>query len=217
MQAWTKQQLLEAIVAERAALAVQLADLDDAAWATPSLCEGWSVEHVVAHLTAAASLGPLAWIRSMAGARFDDAVHNRRRLEERMGPTPAATLARFRAAVDSRTAASWHWPAWLGEVVVHGQDIRIPLGLPSSTPPEAAAQVAAFYAARDFAVASGTAARGLRVEATDADLAVGEGPVVRGPALALVVTLAGRAAMLDRLTGDGVRALGERIGAHPLP
>ncbi|MET4098068.1 uncharacterized protein (TIGR03083 family) [Agrococcus sp. UYP10] len=217
MRAWSKQELLIAIAAERAALAEQLAEVDEVQWATPSLCAGWTVEHVVAHLTAAASIGPLRWLRSMSGARFDDAVHNQRRLEEHLGPTPSGTLERFRAVVDSRTAASGHWPAWLGEVIVHGQDIRIPLGLPTPTPPDRAAQVAAFFAARDFAVASRSAVRGLRVEASDAELGVGDGPLVRGPAVALVVSMAGRSAMLDRLEGDGAAMLAERIAAPREP
>jgi len=65
----------------------------------------------------------------MLGARFRVAVHNQRRLVEHRGSTPAATLERFRAVIASRTAPSGHTPAYLGEVVVHAQDIRQPLGL----------------------------------------------------------------------------------------
>lgn len=212
METWGKRRLQDAIVAERTALAAQLDGLDQAQWEAGSLCDGWSVEDVVAHLTAAATVGPARWIASMVAARFDDAVHNRRRLEERRGPTPAATLARFRSASDRRSAASGHWPAWLGEVVVHGQDIRIPLGLPTPTPPDAAAQVLAFFVARDFAVASRSAAAGLRIEADDAELALGDGPLVRGPAVAVATALAGRAAALPSLSGEGVPVLADRLG-----
>lgn len=211
METWGKQRLQDAIVAERRALAEQLGQLDDAAWAAGSLCAGWTVEDVVAHLTAGASVGPARWIASMVAARFDDGVHNRRRLEERRGPTPAGTLARFRAVERSRTAASGHWPAWLGEVVVHGQDIRIPLSLPTPTPADAAAQVLAFFVARDFAVASRSAAAGLRIEAEDAELALGDGPLVRGPAVALATALAGRPAALPSLIGEGVPMLADRL------
>jgi uncharacterized protein (TIGR03083 family) len=48
--------------AERAALAADLADLDDARWATPSLCAGLTVREVLAHVTAAASLNALQWL-----------------------------------------------------------------------------------------------------------------------------------------------------------
>jgi hypothetical protein len=45
--------------AERAALADDLAALENAQWAHPSLCERWVIEDVVAHLTAGASISPL--------------------------------------------------------------------------------------------------------------------------------------------------------------
>ena len=65
---------------ERAALAEDLAALDGAQWAQPSLCGRWVIEEVVAHLTAAASIGPLRWFASVLGARFDFDLHNDRRL-----------------------------------------------------------------------------------------------------------------------------------------
>src|SRR5258707_7973961 len=80
-----------AIHAERAALADDLAGLDDAQWAQPSLCGRWVVEEVVAHLTAAASIGPLRWLTSVLGARFDFDIHNERRFARHRGATPAET------------------------------------------------------------------------------------------------------------------------------
>jgi uncharacterized protein (TIGR03083 family) len=97
--------------AERAALADDLSGLSDEQWRHRTLCGKWDVEEVVAHLTAAASLGQWKWLRSMAGARFRPAVHNQRRLAEHRGSTPAETLDRFRAIVESTTAPSAHIPA----------------------------------------------------------------------------------------------------------
>ena len=93
-------------------------------WRHGTLCGQWDVEEVVAHLTAAASLNQWRWVRSMLGARFRVDVHNQRRMVEHRGSTPAETLDRFRAIIDSTTAPSGHTPAYLGEVVVHAQDIR---------------------------------------------------------------------------------------------
>ncbi|OLL74216.1 hypothetical protein Ae168Ps1_2604 [Pseudonocardia sp. Ae168_Ps1] len=93
----TRDDLWAAIHAERAALAEDLGDLTDEQWATPSLCGRWTVEEVVAHLTAAANTGTFRWVRSMLAARFDDGVHNDRRLAEHRGVTPrrdARTLPR---------------------------------------------------------------------------------------------------------------------------
>ncbi len=114
---------------ERAALAEDLSGLSAEQWRKGTLCEQSDVEEVVAHLTAAASLNQWRWMRSMIGARFRVDVHNQRRLVEHRGSTPAATLGRFRAIIGNSTAPSGHTPVYLGEVVVHAQDIRQPLGL----------------------------------------------------------------------------------------
>src|SRR3954447_18783773 len=90
--------------AERGALADDLAGLTPAQWAAPSLCGDWTVEEVVAHLTAAASVGRWRWIASMLAARFDPPVHNARRLAEHRSATPAETLERFRAVCTSTVA-----------------------------------------------------------------------------------------------------------------
>lgn len=203
----TRDALWAAAHAERAALAEDLAGLDDAAWARPSLCGRWTVEEVVAHLTAAASVGRLRWLRSVVGARFDFDLHNERRLAEHRGTTPAETLERFRRVVRSTTAPSGPTPAWLGEVVVHAQDIRRPLGIARTPAVESVTAVARFYARRDFTVASRSAIQGLRLEATDGPFATGDGAVVRGTTLALTMAMAGRGALCDDLTGPGVPIL----------
>lgn len=94
------------IHAERAALAEDLGTLDDAQWATQSLCGKWSVREVVAHLSAAASVGRLRWFQSVLGARFNFDLHNQRRLAEHMGGSNADTLAEFRRIIPSTTALS---------------------------------------------------------------------------------------------------------------
>ncbi|MFI7743777.1 maleylpyruvate isomerase family mycothiol-dependent enzyme [Kocuria rhizosphaericola] len=202
--------LWTAIHAERARLAEDLAGLDDAQWATPSLCGRWTVEDVVAHLTAAASIGRLRWLRSVLGARFDFDLHNQRRLEEHRGTSPAETLQRFRAVVGNTVAPSKDTSAWLGEVVVHGQDIRRPLGLPRTPSIGAVTEVARFFAGRDFTVPSRSAAQGLHLVATDGPFVSGSGPLVSGPTLALTMALAGRGTCCDDLTGEGVSILRSR-------
>jgi len=196
--------------AERAALAEDLAALDDAQWSHPSLCAGWVIEEVVAHLTAAASIGPLSWFASVVGARFDFDRHNDRRLADYRGATHAETLERFRRILTSTTSAPGPTAASLGEVIVHAQDIRRPLGLVRLPPVGAVTEVARFYASRNFAVASRTAVSGLRLEATDGPFATGEGSLVSGTTLALTMAMAGRAAYCDDLTGPGASILRAR-------
>lgn len=213
----TRDDLWPAIHAERAALADDLESLDDDAWSTSSLCGGWTVEDVVAHLSAAASIGRVRWLASMAGARFDPAIHNQRRLVEHRGPTPAATLERFRSVVDSTTAASGHTPAWLGEVIVHAADIRRPLGIEHATNVDAVTAVARFFASRDFTVPSASAITGLRLEATDGPFTAGDGPRVRGTTHALTLAMAGRRGFLIDLTGPGVAILERGLDGQATP
>lgn len=197
--------------AERAALADDLAGLAPEQWRHGTLCGEWDVEEVVAHLVAAASVGPWRWARSIVGARFRPDVHNERRMIEHRGASPAETLERFRSVVASTTAPSSHTPAYLGEVLVHAQDIRRPLGIHSAPAVEALTPVAEFYARRDFTVSSRTHATGLQLHADDGPFAAGSGPLVTGSTLALVMSMAGRAAYLDELDGPGVPVMRRRL------
>lgn len=206
-----REQLWALAHAERAALAADLTELPAEQWAVRSLCGDWTVEEVLAHLTAGASIGRFRWLASVLRARFDFDLHNARQLAAHRGATPAETLDRFRAIVDTSTGASGHTAAWLGEVVVHGQDIRRPLGLTTAPSIEAATAVAEFFASRDFTVASRTAIDGLRVEATDGPFATGTGPLVSGPTIALVMAMAGRSAYCDDLAGPGLPTLRDRV------
>jgi uncharacterized protein (TIGR03083 family) len=197
--------------AQRAALAEELSALNAEQWRHDTLCGRWNVEDVVAHLTAAASLNQWRWARSMAGARFRVDVHNQRRLVDHRGNTPAETFDRFRAIVGSTTAPSGHTPAYLGEVVVHAQDIRQPLGLPRTPGVDALTPVAEFFARRNFTVASRTAVAGIQLRADDGPFATGTGPLVTGSTLALVMSMAGRAPYIDQLDGPGVPTLQARL------
>jgi uncharacterized protein (TIGR03083 family) len=197
--------------AERTALAEDLSGLNAEQWRHGTLCGQWDVEEVVAHLIAAASLNQWRWVRSMLGARFRVDVHNQRRMDEHRGGTPAETLERFHAIIGNTIAPSGHTPAYLGEVVVHAQDIRQPLGLSRTPEVDALTPVADFFARRDFAVASRTTVAGLQLRADDGPFATGTGPLVTGSTLALVMSMAARAPYIDQLDGPGVPTLRARV------
>jgi uncharacterized protein (TIGR03083 family) len=209
-----REALWSATHAERASLADDLAGLDDAQWAQPSLCGRWVIEEVVAHLTAAASVGPLRWVAGALRARFDFDLYNDRRLAEHRGVTPAETLERFRSVITNTTAPLGPTVAWLGEVVVHAQDIRRPLGLLHTPAVDVVTPIAGLYARRDFTVAGRSAIKGLRLEATDGSFAAGTGPLVSGTTLALTMAMAGRRAYCDDLAGPGVPELRARCSAE---
>lgn len=197
--------------AERAELACDLKDLAPEQWSKGTLCGKWDVEQVVAHLTAAASLNQWQWIRSMLGARFRPDVHNQRRLDEHIGTTPTDTLELFQSVINSSIAPSSDTPAYLGEVLVHSPDIRRPLGLPYMPNIDALTAVAEFYARRNFTVSSRTRAAGLQLKADDGPFKAGDGPIVTGSTLALVMALAGRVPYVGELQGPGVPMLASRI------
>ncbi|MEU3900651.1 maleylpyruvate isomerase family mycothiol-dependent enzyme [Streptomyces sp. NPDC045251] len=207
----TRKALERAIHVERLALAQDLAELSEAQWAKASLCERWTVEEAVAHLTAGASTRMWRWLLSMLAARFDPDLHNDRRLAKHRGATAEETLRRFREVVAGPAGPTGHTAAWLGEIVVHSEDIRRPLGLVRTPPVATTTAVARFFASRDFTVASKTAIAGLRLEATDGPFTTGSGNLLRGPTLSLVMGMAGRAVACQDLEGDGAAVLHARL------
>lgn len=208
---WTSDRVWAAASAERIALADDLDQLTDDQWQQPTLCGRWSVRDVVPHLTVAATIAPLRWLRSVIAAGFDFDRHNDARLAEHIGGTPAETLARFRAVINSRS--SRFGPpamAWLGEVIIHSHDIRRPLGIDTTPPIETVTQLARFLAHTDVTVPSKKMIKGLRVRATDGPFETGSGPLVVGPTLSHVMVMAGRNTFCNDLTGTGVDILRAR-------
>lgn len=196
---------------ERARLVDLLDQLDPDDWAKRTLCSVWTVEQVVAHLSAAANTGKWAWLRSIVAAGFDPAKHNARLLGQYLGPTPEETLETFRGSVNATISPTKDYAAFLGEVIVHGQDIARSPGLALSPDPGAVRQVAYFFATKDFAVNSKTMVKGLALKATDISFAIGEGPAVKGELLPLVMVMAGREEYCAELKGDGVSVLRQRM------
>jgi uncharacterized protein (TIGR03083 family) len=101
--------------------------------------------------------------------------------------------------------------AMLGEIVVHGEDIRRPLGIAHKAPEEALVAVADSYRKSNLLIGAKRRIAGLRLRAADADWTSGDGPEVTGPLSSLVLSMTGRAAALADLTGDGVATLATRM------
>ncbi|WP_181772855.1 maleylpyruvate isomerase family mycothiol-dependent enzyme [Amycolatopsis pittospori] len=196
---------------ERAMLAKDLIGLTEEQWETPSLCSGLTVREVLAHLTAAASLTPLRWMAGVIRCRFDFDEQVAMRLAEHLGSSGAETLERFRRVVTSTTKPPLPKMAMLGEVIVHGEDIRRPLGIRRDHPIAVLTSLAGYYQGADLVVMAKGRIGGLRLEATDGPFAVGSGPLVSGTTLALVMAMTGRAAPVDELDGDGVEILRSRV------
>ncbi|MDT6985421.1 maleylpyruvate isomerase family mycothiol-dependent enzyme [Streptomyces lusitanus] len=201
------------IRAERAALADDLAGLDAGRWDTPSLCDGLTVREVLAHLTAGARLNAVRWLAGVVRCRFDFDKQVAMRLAEQLGTGPADTLDRFRRTVSSTTKPPLPALAKLGETVVHGEDIRRPLGIRRAYPVETVTAVADHYRGTDLVVVAKGRIGGLRLVADDGPFATGDGLLVSGPTVALVMAMTGRAACCDELDGDGVGPLRARCTA----
>jgi hypothetical protein len=132
------------------------------------------------------------------------------RLAEHMGATPAETLAGFCRVITSTTKPPLPIVAMLGENIVHGEDIRQPLGIERDYPVATLTTVADYYQGSDLPVLTRRRVSGLRLTATDGPFTAGVGPQVSGTTLALVMAMAGRAPYYDELDGDGVAILRER-------
>ena len=195
------------IAAERGALAGDLANLKPAQWARPSLCAGWTVRDVVAHLSATASLNPATFLAGMARARFKFTRFSNDQIAKHLGADPAATLAEFRGLQNSTSAPPGPQTSWLGEVVIHGADVRRPLGIPHAYTPGAVRQVSDFYKGSNLIVGAKKRIAGLALYATDHDWQHGHGDAVEGPLLSLLLAMTGRSAACDDLIGAGVPTL----------
>jgi uncharacterized protein (TIGR03083 family) len=98
----------------------------------------------------------------------------------------------------------------LGEVVVHGDDLRRPLGLSHQTPEAALVVVADSWKKTNILIGSKKRIEGIRLAATDSTWTHGDGPDVSGPLQSLVLAMTGRKRVLDDLSGDGVAILASR-------
>ncbi|MFB8210636.1 maleylpyruvate isomerase family mycothiol-dependent enzyme [Streptomyces sp. NPDC056010] len=193
--------------AERAALIDDLARLDDAQWELPSLCAGWTVHDVAAHLVDTARTTRIGFVVGLARERFDFDRQNARGVERERGASPQETLQRLRQVALRTSTPPAPLDSRLVEQVVHGEDIRRPLGLAHSYPPEAVARSLRLQlrTPASFGGAKELTAR-VRLTATDADLSAGDGPEVRGPALSLLLAVSGRQVVRDELDGPGAAA-----------
>ncbi|MFB8891674.1 maleylpyruvate isomerase family mycothiol-dependent enzyme [Microbacterium plantarum] len=202
---------------ERQRLYDQTRSLTAEQWQSPALVGSWTLEQTIAHLAAGAEQSIAAWLRSVIAARFDFELHKERGVVTRLGASPAETLARYERAIRNRRRAAGPLMAGLGEVLIHGEEIRRPVGIPDEVPAQTAAATLQWFARHDFTEYSRSRAQGLRLIADDAATEIGEGAQVRGRALPLLVALSGRPVLPGELQGPGAAVLIDRGGADWKP
>ena len=196
---------------ERAALADDLAGLTDDQWETPSLCAPWTVRQVLAHMTVTATMTPPRFFLKLASSGFRFHRMTAREVAAESSGTPTQGLAEFRAHINDSTSPPGPVDSWLGETIVHAEDIRRPLGITHEYPVEAVLRVADFYKKSNILIGAKSRIDGLTLRATDADWSTGAGPEVSGPLLSLLLAMTGRRAVLDELSGEGLSQLSSRM------
>jgi len=188
-----RDQIWAVIDAERADLADVLDGLTPQQWTAPSLCDGWRVRDVAAHLTHSHMAMPRVFVEAArSGFRFDPMI---RRLAVEDGRSQAEIVAALRAMVGSRKkvpVTTDRDP--LMDVLVHGQDITVPLGIDRPMPAAAAVETAKHLWGMRFPMNPARQLAGVRLVATDADFTAGQGREVRAPIRDVVMMLAGRLA-----------------------
>jgi uncharacterized protein (TIGR03083 family) len=203
-------QIWPSIHEERRALAKNLADLEPSHWSTPSLCPGWTVEDVLAHLTATAKKSSADFFLGLASTGFRFNAMTAKDVSREKGSSGAATLENFNSVLGTTRHPPGPLMAMLGEQVVHGEDIRRPLGILRKYSEDSLTQVADFFKGSNLLLGGKKRVTGLALRATDADWSSGDGPEVEGPMVSLVLMIAGRKAALDDLAGDGMAMLRTR-------
>jgi uncharacterized protein (TIGR03083 family) len=201
------------IAMERRGLSDDLQELTEEQWATPSLCTGWAVRDVVAHLLMPFHVSTPRMLWMMATNRFDFDKLSDKYARSYARPT-TDLVADLRAnALHHFTPPGFGPEAPLTDVVVHGQDIRRPLGLVHTIPDEHARVVLGLLVSPKAARGFGTKGllTGIRVEVDELGWSHGSGPVVSGRAEPMIMALAGRSASLDELAGPGLTELRSRI------
>ena len=204
------------IDAERMSLADLLSELSADEWETSSLCAGWRVRDVAAHLTLShMRVLPATVALLRAGGDVNRMIRDTALRQAKLPPDQYPR--RLREMVGSRRKAPGVTSMEpLIDVLVHGQDIALPLGRPRSLPAAAAAAAATRVWTMGWPFHARRRLRGLRLAAIDVPWSVGHGPSVEGPIAAVLLLLTGRSAALARLSGDGARELPARLSARPL-
>lgn len=195
---------------ERRALAANLADLTPEQWLADSLCAGWTVQDVAAHVISHPQIG-WAQMPAMVARNFGRGYNAMIFREvKRLGAssTRESILADY-AAYDgsTRKVPTTTVLEPLIDCLVHHQDIARPLGLAREMAPDAAAVAA--DRARTLAFLSGSrkVVKSSRMVATDIDWVRGSGPTITGPIQELLMVCMGRSRVATELSGDGLELL----------
>jgi uncharacterized protein (TIGR03083 family) len=201
----------QVIAGQRLALADLLEGLSAEEWERPSLCAGWRVRDVAAHVAMAPqvlSIRTMAVEGLRAGGRFHRLNHDMAVRHARSRPAERLVAELREHASSRRLPLVTSYRNILFDILVHGQDIALPLGRTHPMPPAAARAGAARVWSMGWPFWARRRLRGVRLVATDVEWSAGAGPEVEGPIAALLLLLTGRVTtVLPHLAGPGVPVL----------
>lgn len=195
---------------ERRDLVALLRTLSDDEWNAPSLCAGWRVRDVVAHLASSDVTPRITLLAAFFRNRMSVNRLNNATVERAKDWPTDKLIDDLESTIESSISAKLLPRVMLGDAVVHHQDIRRPLGKPRTIPGD---RLLATLRHPDPFALPWRYTRGLRFVATDLAWSKGKGPEVRGPGEAIALATAGRLAALDDLEGDGLPTLRQRLRA----
>lgn len=191
-----------AVVAERRAQVAMYSSLSEEDWDRPSLCAGWRVREVLAHVTMPYrySLPRVGWEMAKARGKFDRMADRRARIDAQV-LSSAQLWESLRDNVEHPWAPPGGGPLGaLSHDVIHGLDVSTPLGLDDAASPERVGLVLAGLQPRQVAF-FGVDLDGVQLRATDIDWSYGSGEAVHGRAQDLLLLLCGRRVPGGRLQG----------------
>lgn len=197
---------------ERRQIADLVEGLSDAQLATPSLCDGWTIKTVAAHLVSV--VADSFWVFQRAMLRRGSVNRGIDALARSRARLPAAEIAAaLRHHADRELSPPITGPlSGLTDVLVHSGDMRIPLGLPFGPDIRRTVLALDFLTGRwPLGFVPRGRLRGLSLRANDIDRGWGDGAEVRGTAAALMMSASGRTALLDSLDGPGLALLHTRM------
>lgn len=203
---------------ERIALIDDLGSLSPEQWQTPSLCPGWDVHDVLAHLVDSAKTTRVSFMLRLIGAGFDFDKDNDRGVARERRDDPRRTLEEFRAVIERTSGPPAPLATRLVEAFAHGEDIRRPLGITRDYPPASVARALDHQLGTTIKIGGGREhAEGLRLCASDTDYGHGAGEEVRGTAIALLLAVSGRPVAPTELSGPGAALLTQRASHNQGP
>ncbi len=203
----------QVVHSERRRLAADLSGLRDEQWCLPSLCPGWDIHDVLAHLVDTARTSRLSFVRDLVKARLDFDRANENGIAREKRQDARETIAALTDTANLTRTPPARLATRLVEAIVHGEDIRRPLGMGGSYPESSVSQALAYQLRTPVSFGGGRErAAGLRLIDRKTGAVWGQGDDVEADSIDLLLAVSGRQVDRERLKGSGASRLADKAG-----